>query len=126
MPRKILIIHSDELFLTMMSLRLEMEGFEPIACRSAGEGLCLFKKIKPHFVLLGTAIPSLVSQDVFDRMTRFNPAARIIPVNVQRSMAVAEGSDQSDLECVFDHLAEWDVLVATIKNAVEMEEHPHR
>ena len=119
MAKQILVVHDDQLFLTMMELRLGMEGFRAITCRSFEEGIRLFEHLKPDLVLLSSEIPEMSPENTFERMQAINPDCRIVLIDVGRSMAATDGSESSEMDGVFKKLGQFEMLITNIKSAFE-------
>ncbi|HEY6951631.1 MAG TPA: response regulator, partial [Bacteroidota bacterium] len=64
MQKSILIIDDDELFLAVMQIRLEVEGFRVATCKTGEEGVTLFERMNPTLVILDIRLPSMSSDEV--------------------------------------------------------------
>jgi response regulator RpfG family c-di-GMP phosphodiesterase len=121
MPKKILIVQHDELSLTMMELRLEMEGLRTITCRSAEEGIRLFKQLSPDLVLVSTKTPRMVPAEVVAQMKAINPDLKILPADLSSSMQKAGLDNSEDLDVIFDQLSQLELLINNVKTALGLE-----
>lgn len=77
-PKQILIIDDNELFVTMIQLRLESEGFRTFTCRTGEKGVLLFRQLNPDLVLLGVGSSAVNSIETFDRMRAINPDVHLL------------------------------------------------
>jgi DNA-binding response OmpR family regulator len=115
MPKQILIIDDNELFVTMTQLRLEVEGFRTFTCRAGEEGVLLFRQLNPDLVLLGVGSSAVNSIEAFDHMSAINPDVHIPTFTSSRSSeAMHEGHIAGESEFLKDASLS-DLLLRQIK-----------
>jgi len=101
--RRILVIEDDEVFLNMIKLRLELNGYEVIARSDALEGLSQARKFKPDLIILDLSLPGSNLQNEEDgrdtdkrfghkicRMIKFDGHLKRIPVMIMTGSDSAE------------------------------------
>lgn len=123
MSKKILIVQHDELSLTMMELRLEMEGLRTITCRSAEEGIRLFKQLSPDLVLVSTKTPRMVPAEIVAQMKAIDPDVKVLPADLSSSMQRAGLNDSKDIDVICDQLAQLELLINNVKTALGLGVH---
>lgn len=123
MSKNILIVQHDELLLTMMELRLEMEGLRTISCRSAEEGIRLFKHVNPDLVLVATNVSAAIPAEIVARLKAINPAVKVLPATISSSTPKAGVDESADVDVIFDQLAQLEMLINNVKTALGLETH---
>ena len=62
--KKFLIIEDDRKIADLVKLYLEKEGFEAVTAYDGQEGVDLYRKVKPDFVILDLGLPEIDGIDV--------------------------------------------------------------
>jgi DNA-binding NtrC family response regulator len=118
MPKKILIIDDDELFLAVIQIRLEQEGFLVFKCQTGEDGVRLFKKSNPDVVLLDIRLPSMSSDKVFKRIKTLNPDAKIITISAYASSTTQEEQKVRGAASFYDKAMQTEKLIRDIRVAL--------
>lgn len=121
MSKTILIVQHDELYLTMMELRLEMEGLHTILSRSAQEGIRLCRYQSPDLVLVATKMPAMIPGETIAQFKAINPRVKVLPINFSSSTPKAGLDGSPELDVIFDQLAQLEMLVNDVKTALDLE-----
>jgi CheY-like chemotaxis protein len=121
MSKTILIVQHDELYLTMMELRLEMEGLHTILSRSPEEGIRLCRHQSPDLVLVATKMPTKIPGEIIAQLKATNPGVKILPANFSSSKSEGGSDENEGMDVVFDQLAQLEMLVNDVKTALGLE-----
>lgn len=68
--KKILLVEDDEFILDLYSTKFSLEDFEVLKAKDGMEGLELFKKNKPDFVLLDIKMPKMDGWEVLKEIRK--------------------------------------------------------
>ena len=68
--KKILLVEDDEFILDLYSTKFSLEDFEVLKAKDGVEGLELFKKDKPDFVLLDIKMPKMDGWEVLKEIRK--------------------------------------------------------
>ena len=89
--KKVLVVEDHPDMRKLLSLELELMGFEPITARGGKEGVEKALSEKPHLVLLDICMPDMDGRDVA-RILRARPETKDIPIVAETAL-----SNQRDL-----------------------------
>lgn len=97
MSRKVLIVEDDRKIVNYLTMYCEAEGWETLVSRDGLEGLRIFQRERPNFVLLDLMLPGLDGLEVCRRI-RNNSAVPIIIITargeeVDRLLGLEVGAD---------------------------------
>ncbi len=120
MRKSILIIDDNELFLAVIQMRLEQEGFHVVKCQTGEDGVRLFQQMNPDVVLLDIRLPSLSSGEVFKRIKTLNPDAKIITISAYTSNTTVEDQMIRGADSFYDKAKKTEELIAKIQIALTM------
>ena len=118
MPKTILIIDDDELFLAVIQIRLEQEGFHVVKCETGEDGVGLFQQLNPDIVLLDIRLPSISSGEVFKKIKTLNPDAKIITISAYVSSTTEEEEKIRGAASFYDKALQTEKLIADIRIAL--------
>jgi DNA-binding response OmpR family regulator len=76
---RVLVVEDDAVIAEIITLNLEMEGFEPHHAPDGGSGLDAVAKVDPHLVLLDVMMPDMDGWAVLEQL-RADPATETLPV----------------------------------------------
>ena len=81
MKRRIVIADDDPIIISLVSLRLEMGGYEVLGARNGEEALALIRKSEPAAAILDIEMPRKTGIDVLDAI-KSDPATDRLPVMI--------------------------------------------
>jgi DNA-binding response OmpR family regulator len=81
MKRRIVIADDDPMIISLVSLRLEIAGYEVLAARNGEEALALIRKIHPAAIILDIDMPGLSGIEALDAI-KSDPAIDKLPVMI--------------------------------------------
>ncbi len=90
--KRILIVEDHPDMRKLLSLELELMGFQPITAAGGKEGIEKALSERPHLVLLDICMPDLDGRDAA-RILRANPNTKDIPIVAETAL-----SNQRDLD----------------------------
>lgn len=93
---RVLVVDDSEVIRELISVNLELEGFEVLTAEDGQDALDRIEKIQPDLVTLDVVMPRLDGFETAARL-RANPATREIPV-VMVSACAQEGDLQRGRE----------------------------
>ncbi|HEY6950851.1 MAG TPA: response regulator, partial [Bacteroidota bacterium] len=78
----------------------------------------LFERMNPTLVILDIRLPSMSSDEVFSRIKKSNPNARIITTSAYTSGTTSEEQKMRGAESFYDKATQSEHLIADIKAAL--------
>jgi DNA-binding response OmpR family regulator len=98
--KKILVVDDEQVALKILSIRLEINGFNVITAQDGAAALDRARKEKPDLIVLDLMLPNINGFEVC-RMLKFDDAYKNIPIIIlsalhdqkERDRAVACGAD---------------------------------
>ncbi|MBN1288244.1 MAG: response regulator [Actinobacteria bacterium] len=93
MPKTVLIVEDVEDISNILSMRLEMYGYEYILAQNGREGLAKMRENKPDLVLLDIRMPGLTGYDLLNAVST-DDEIRHIPVIMCTASAGAEAEEK--------------------------------
>ncbi len=90
--KRVLVVEDHPDMRKLLSLELELMGFEPITARDGKEGIDKALSEKPHLVLLDIFMPDMDGRDVA-RTLRANPATKDIPIVAETALSTRRDLD---------------------------------
>ena len=84
--KKVLIVEDNPDMRKLLSLELELMGFEPITAGGGKEGIEKAISEKPHLVLLDISMPDMDGRDTA-RILRGNPETKDIPIVAETALS---------------------------------------
>jgi CheY-like chemotaxis protein len=84
--KKVLVVEDHPDMRKLLSLELELMGFEPITAQSGKEGIEKAISEKPHLVLLDILMPDMDGRDAV-RILRANPETKDIPIVAETALS---------------------------------------
>jgi two-component system phosphate regulon response regulator PhoB len=101
MKRRIVIADDDPMIISLVSLRLEIAGYEVLPARNGAEALALIRKIHPAAIILDIDMPGMSGIEALDAI-KADPAIDKLPVMIltgernTETVMQAMGSGASD------------------------------
>lgn len=93
--KKILFVEDEPDQVTMITLRLEKNGYEVISCSDGETGLKKAAEEKPDLILLDVILPGMDGLEIC-RLLRANPVTKTIPI----VSTTAAGADDVEKSCL--------------------------
>jgi DNA-binding NtrC family response regulator len=117
--KKILLIDDDELFVTILEMSLRQEGYDVVSCYRGGEGLVLFKNIKPDLVLLDIRLPDLDGYEVMRQIKAMDPEAKIIITTAYQAESDSDEATKQNATSFYEKSLSVEKLFIMIRSALQ-------
>ncbi len=119
--KKILVVEDDADIRKMLSMRLEIDGYEVIEAEDGEQGLDKIKSDKPNLVILDLILPKMNGFEVC-RMVRFDDENKNIPIIVLSALSdqnEREKATESGVDAYFIKPFDLGLLLSKIKSLLE-------
>lgn len=118
MKKKILIIEDEETLLSVLSKKLEKEGFQVVKAKNGEEGLSVFVKEQPDLILLDIIMPVMDGMEMLKRL-RETEKGKDVPVVILTNLSEAGKTAEALEQGVFDYLVKSDWKLADLVEKIK-------
>ena len=94
-PRRVLVVDDSPAIRTLLTVNLELEGYDVRAAADGEEGLEVIAQWHPHVVTLDVVMPRLDGFETLERL-RADPATAELPVVMVTARAQAADRERGD------------------------------
>ena len=94
-PRRVLVVDDSPAIRTLLTVNLELEGYDVRAAADGEEGLEIVAQWHPHVVTLDVVMPRLDGFETLERL-RADPATAELPVVMVTARAQAADRERGD------------------------------
>jgi CheY-like chemotaxis protein len=94
-PRRVLVVDDSPAIRTLLTVNLELEGYDVRAAADGEEGLEVVAQWHPHVVTLDVVMPRLDGFETLERL-RADPATAELPVVMVTARAQAADRERGD------------------------------
>jgi sigma-B regulation protein RsbU (phosphoserine phosphatase) len=117
--KKILVIDDDQMMLNALTTLLEEENQSIITATDGHTGIELYRKQKPHLVLLDLKLPSITGIDVLKEIRKINREAKVIIITGYPTPEAAEESMRNGAFAFYDKSRDIGELSGAVRKALE-------
>lgn len=115
---KILAVDDDPSLLTLLAMRLSLEGYHVIEAKSAEEALVLMATQRPHLVITDLSMGGMDGLMLFDHLQHSYPTVPVILLTAYASVPLAVEAMRRGLFGFFTKPFEADALLAEVSRAI--------